>query len=88
MNSQEQVNRTLIELAELRGKLSGSRIARTLDEILNDYKYGKSMIRSRIEEIIEFGPGKETKDRAAEVCRDIKTLNGELERLYRIVYGG
>ncbi|TQF27643.1 hypothetical protein UNPF46_30500 [Bradyrhizobium sp. UNPF46] len=86
-SSQEKVNQTLVDLAMLRGKLAGSKVSRQLDSILTDYQYGKSMIRSRIEEIIEFGPTQDSRERANDVCRNIEILNSELERLYRGVYG-
>jgi hypothetical protein len=83
---QERVNATMIRLHELRGKLAGSKVANQVDLILNDFHYGKSMIRSEIEMIIELGT-KGEKARAHRVCNDIKTLNSELQRLHRMVYG-
>ena len=53
---------------------------------LSDYRYGKSMIRSEIEVIIGLGPKFDVQYRAQQVCRDIGVLNGELERLDRMVY--
>jgi tetrahydromethanopterin S-methyltransferase subunit G len=84
--SQQRVNETLIELAKLRGKLAGSRVAHVLDGVLSDFRYGKSMIRSEIEVIISLGSKDDVQHRAQQVCRDIGVLNGELERLYRMVY--
>jgi hypothetical protein len=84
--TQGRVNATMIKLNEVRGKLAGSKVANQVDLILHDFNYGKSMIRSEIQVIIEFGmPGE--KDRALRACNAIKTLNGELERLHRMVYG-
>jgi hypothetical protein len=82
--TQNSVNETMIRLNELRGKLAGSKVARQIDLILNDFHYGKSMIRSEIEMILEFGA--KERDRARHVCNNIKTLNSELERLHRMVY--
>ena len=84
--TQERVNKTMIKLNEVRGKLAGSKVANQVDLILHDFNYGKSMIRSEIEIIIEFGERVE-RDRARRVCNTIKTLNSELERLHRMVYG-
>jgi hypothetical protein len=44
------------------------------------------MIRSEIEVIIGLGPKFDVQYRAQQVCRDIGVLNGELERLDRMVY--
>jgi hypothetical protein len=85
-STQERVNETMIELHELRGKLAGSKVANQVDLILHDFNYGKSMIRSEIQIIIEFGARGE-KERARQVCSAIKTLNSEVERLHRMVYG-
>lgn len=84
--TQESVNETMIRLNALRGKLAGSTVARQIDLILNDFHYGKSMIRSEIEVILEFGPTEH--DRARHVCNNIQTLNSELERLHRMVHDG
>jgi hypothetical protein len=83
-DTQEGVNETMIQLNVLRGKLAGSKVARQIDLILNDFHYGKSMIRSEIETILEFGPTE--RDRARHVCNSIQTLNSELERLHRMVH--
>ena len=83
--TQERVNATMIKLNEMPGRLAGSKVANQVDKILHDFNYGKSMIRSEIQVIIEFGMRGE-KERARRVCNDIKTLNGELERLHRMVY--
>lgn len=80
------MNATMIKLNELRGKLAGSKVANQVDQILHDFNYGKSMIRSEIQVIIEFGKRGE-KERAARACHDIKTLNSEVEQLHRMVYG-
>ena len=82
--TQNSVNETMIRLNELRGKLAGSKVARQIDLILNDFHYGKSMIRSEIETILEFGPTE--RDRARHVCNSIQALNSELERLHRMVH--
>jgi hypothetical protein len=82
--TQNSVNETMIRLNELRGKLAGSKVARQIDLILNDFHYGKSMIRSEIETILEFGLAE--RDRARHVCNSIQTLNSELERLHRMVH--
>lgn len=82
--TQEGVNETMIRLNALRGKLAGSKVARQIDLILNDFHYGKSMIRSEIESILEFGPTE--RDRARHVCNSIQTLNSELGRLHRMVH--
>ena len=84
--SQERVDATLVQLAKLRDKLAGSKVAHLLDGVLSDYRYGKSIIRSQIEVIVEFGPGHDAQARADQVCRDIGVLNSELERLHRVVY--
>jgi hypothetical protein len=84
--TQERVNATMIRLNDVRGKLAGSKVANQVDLILHDFNYGKSMIRSEIQVIIEFGMRGE-RDRARRVCNAIKTLNSELERLHRMVYG-
>lgn len=84
--TQERVNATMIKLNEVRGKLAGSKVANQVDLILHDFNYGKSMIRSEIQIIIEFGMRGE-KDRARRACNAIKALNGELERLHRMVHG-
>jgi hypothetical protein len=82
--TQNSVNETMIQLSKLRGKLAGSKVARQIDLILNDFHYGKSMIRSEIEMILEFGSKEH--ERARNVCNNIKTLNSELERLHRMVH--
>lgn len=82
--TQNSVNETMIQLSKLRGKLAGSKAARQIDLILNDFHYGKSMIRSEIELILEFGPKEH--EWARHVCNNIKTLNSELERLHRMVH--
>jgi|HubBroStandDraft_4_1064222.scaffolds.fasta_scaffold1245476_2 hypothetical protein len=68
----------------MRGKLASSKIAGQVDKVLFDFHFGKSMIRSRIQEVLNFGSG--DKERARRVCNDIKTLNAELERLHGMVY--
>ena len=80
-----RVNETMIKLNDLRGKLAGSKVANQVDKILNDFHYGKSMIRSEIQVILSLG-AKGEKDRAQKVSNDIRTLNSELERLYRMVH--
>jgi hypothetical protein len=83
----ERVNHSMIELKAVRGKLAGSKVASQVDKILFDFHFGKSMIRSRIQEVVNFGlDSEDNKERARGVCNDIKTLNSELERLYKMVY--
>lgn len=65
--TQERVNATMIKLNEVRGKLAGSKVANQVDLILHDFNYGKSMIRSEIQVIVEFGIRGE-RDRARRVC--------------------
>jgi hypothetical protein len=84
--TQERVNETMVRLNKVRGKLAGSKVANQVDLILHDFNYGKSMIRSEIEVILEFGE-RGGRDRALRVCNAIRTLNSELQRLHRMVYG-
>ena len=84
--SEALVNATMEQLATLRGEMAGSSVARQIDRVLYDYRYGKSMIRQRIGDIIASGSKYDVSVSAAEVCRDINSLNSELERLHRMVY--
>src|SRR5947209_1548341 len=45
-----EVNESMIKLKELRSKLAGSKVASQVDKVLFDVNFGKSMIRSRIQE--------------------------------------
>ena len=79
--SEALVNATMEQLATLRGEMAGSSVARQIDRVLYDYRYGKSMIRQRIGDIIASGSKYDVSVSAAEVCSDINSLNSELERL-------
>jgi hypothetical protein len=80
----DRVNHSMEKLKEARSKLAGDKIASQIDKILFDFHYGKSQIRSDIQVILEFGERGE-RDRAQQVCNNIRTLNAELERLNRMV---
>jgi hypothetical protein len=79
--SEGRVQATMEKLVEARHKLAGRKIADQIDKILNDYHFGKSMIRSEIRIVLS------TKDKnlARHICNSIHTLNSELERLNRMV---
>jgi hypothetical protein len=82
----ERVNAAMHQLELARGKIADRKIADQIDKVLYDFHFGKSAIRSEIQVILSLGKSGEA-DRAKRTCNDIKTLNSELERLSRMIYG-
>jgi hypothetical protein len=85
-DTSERVNAAMRQLALARGKIADRRIADQIDKVLYDFNFGKSAIRSEIQVVLSLGESGEA-DRAKRTCNDIKTLNSELERLSRMIYG-
>jgi hypothetical protein len=83
------VTRAMDELHMLRGKLAPSKVALQIDLILNHDRYGKGSIRDSIQMVLrdlESGGNRDwTAEFAADICRQIAALNGELQRLGRMV---
>jgi len=84
--SDAPVTRSMDKLKELRDKLGGGRISEQIDIVLNDYRFGKNIIRDKISYII-FDRKKDTDitETARSICADIATLNAEIARLERMV---
>ena len=74
------------KLKELRDKLGGGRISEQIDIVLNDYRFGKNIVRDKISYII-FHRKKDTDitETARSIFADIATLNAEIARLERMV---
>jgi hypothetical protein len=85
-NTSERVNAAMHQLELARGKIADRKIADQIDKVLYDFRFGKSAIRSEIQVILSLGESGEA-DRARRTCNDIKTLNSELERLSKMIYG-
>jgi hypothetical protein len=85
-STSERVNAAMHQLELARGEIADQKIADQVDKVLHDFRFGKSAIRSEIQVILSLGQSGEA-DRAKRTCNDIKTLNSELERLSRMVYG-
>ncbi len=83
------VTRAMDELRVLRGKLSPSKVAQQIDLILHNDQFGKGSIRDAIEMVLrdhELGGNRDgTVEFAADICRRIAALNGELQKLGRMV---
>jgi hypothetical protein len=84
--SDAPVTRSMEKLKELRDKLGGGRISEQIDIVLNDYRFGKNIVRDKISYII-FHRKKDTDitETARSICADIATLNAEIARLERMV---
>lgn len=83
------VTKAMNELRALRTKLAPGPIAHQIDLILNHDRIGKGSIRESIQMLlrnIESGGGNEQSAAfAGEICNRIAALNGELQRLERMV---
>ncbi len=84
--SDAPVTRSMDKLKELRDKLGGGRISEQIDIVLNDYRFGKNIVRDKISYII-FDRKKDTDitETARSIFADIATLNAEIARLERMV---
>lgn len=89
VDSAPGVTRAMDELRVLRGKLAPSKVAQQIDLILNHDQFGKGAIRDAIEMVLRDlepdGNRDGTAEFATDICRQIAALNGELEKLGRMV---
>ncbi len=87
--SAPRVTEAMEELHKLRRRLAPSKIADQIDIILHHDQFGKGSIRESIQMVIwDFEPGGnklDTAEFAGKVCRQIQVLNGELQKLGRMV---
>jgi len=85
--SEEEVTTIIVVLKKVRNKLGSGRVARAIDEVLNDEDFGKGNIREEIRALLTGGSDTaERQQAAANICLHIEGLNASLDRLYRLVY--
>jgi hypothetical protein len=84
--SKEEVTRTVQSLRDIRGKLGASKIAEQVDRILYAEGWGKGEIRVEIAELLRRSEEGDVTDQAFQIYGLIQTLNGEIQRLYRMVH--
>ncbi len=87
--SAPRVKEAMEELHKLRGQLAPSKIADQIDIVLHHDQFGKGSIRESIQMVLwDFEPDGNKQDSAqfaGKVCRQIQILNGELQKLGRLV---
>jgi hypothetical protein len=86
LDSQKDVNRSAERLMQLRDSLGGAKISDQIDLILNS-DYGKLLIRENVRNIVAWHHREDVTAMARQACSDIETLNAEIDRLHRMVFG-
>jgi len=74
-------------LRTLRSRIGGGQLAKLIDNIVQSDGYGKEVIRYEINSLLTTRKAGNVKSKALEICYQIAILNGELDRLHRLVYG-
>jgi hypothetical protein len=86
--SEKEARRAMTVLRTLRSRIGGGQLAKLIDNIVQSDGYGKEVIWYEINSLLTTRKaGNDVKSKALEICNQIAILNGELDRLHRLVYG-
>jgi len=91
--SAEPVALALQKLKDVRNKLAGHPLARQIDVIMDDMRFGKNTVRENIELLFNYAKDRKgpegddaVRGQARWLCNAIDTLNAEIEKLYRMAH--